>query len=69
MVSSARTKRNRHKLKSRKFYFNIRKSCFTVRVVEHRSRLPGEVLESPSLELPKAQPDTALTNRLPSTVL
>ena len=69
MVPSARTKSNRHKLKNRKFYLNTKKSCFTVRVVEHRSRLLREVAVSPSLELLKAQLDMALTNLLPLTVL
>lgn len=34
----------------RKFYLNIRKNVFTVRVTVHWNRLHGEVVESPSPE-------------------
>lgn len=39
------------KSKHRRFRMNIRKHFCTVRVTEHRTRLPRVVVESPSLEL------------------
>ncbi|KFQ11993.1 hypothetical protein N329_01187, partial [Haliaeetus albicilla] len=53
---------NRHKLKHRRFPLNIRKHVFPVRVTEHWHRLPGEVLESPSLEILKSRVDMVLGN-------
>ncbi|KFV75811.1 hypothetical protein N308_01053, partial [Struthio camelus australis] len=52
---------NGHKLKYRKFSLNIRKHFFTVRVIKH-NRLPGETVDSPSLEIFKTQLDLALNN-------
>lgn len=48
VVPRDRTRGSGHKLKYSKL--NERKHVFTVRVVEHRQRLPKEVMESPSLE-------------------
>ncbi|KFV83020.1 hypothetical protein N308_15266, partial [Struthio camelus australis] len=55
---------NGHKLKHRKFHLNMRKNFFTVRVTEHRNRLPREVVESPCLEMFKSRLDTILGNVL-----
>ena len=64
VVHSDSTSGNRHKLGHRTFHMNMGKSFFTVRVTEHRSRLPGEVVESPSLEIFKSHLDTFLGNLL-----
>ncbi len=41
---------------------NIQKKSFTVRVVRHWDRLPGYVVDAPSLETFKARLDQALGN-------
>ncbi|KFV80737.1 hypothetical protein N308_09519, partial [Struthio camelus australis] len=55
---------NGHKLKYKKLCLNIRKNLFTLRVVKHWDRLPREAVESPSLEILKAQLDRVLGNLL-----
>ncbi|KFV87303.1 hypothetical protein N308_01879, partial [Struthio camelus australis] len=55
---------NGRKLNHRKFHLNLRKNFFTVRVTGHWHRLPGEVVESPSLEILKTFLDVILGNML-----
>lgn len=50
VVSGNRMRSKGHKLKHKKFHFDMMKSFFTMRVAELWSRLPMEVMESPSLE-------------------
>ena len=56
MERSDRTRGNGHKPEDRKFHLNRRKSIFSLRVTEQGSRLPRELVESPSLEIFKNLP-------------
>jgi len=64
VVPSDGTRGNGHKLKHRKFHLKTWKNFFTVRVTEHRNRLPRKVVESPSLEIFKTCLDELLCNLL-----
>jgi len=63
VVPSNRTRGGGHKLKQRKFQLNMRKNFFTLRVAEHWTRVPIEVVESP-LEIFKTCLDAVLCSLL-----
>ena len=64
MVPSDRTRGNGHNLKPRKFRLPRRRNFFPVRVTEPGNRLPGEAVESPSLEALQRRLDGVLGNGL-----
>ncbi|KFP82749.1 hypothetical protein N311_08649, partial [Apaloderma vittatum] len=45
-----------------RFKLDIRKKCFTMRLVKHGKTLPGEVVVAPSLVTFKVRLDEALSN-------
>lgn len=53
VVCSNRRRDNGQKLEGKKLHSNSGKKFFTVKVMEHWNRLPGELVASPSLEILK----------------
>ena len=61
-VCDDRTRGRGFKLKDGRFRLDIKKKCFTVRVVRPWNRLPRDVVDALSLETVKARLDQALGN-------
>jgi len=64
VMCSNRTRGSGHKLEHRKFYLNLRKNFFTLRVTEHWNKLPREAMKSPPPEILKTCLDAFLCNLL-----
>jgi len=64
VIPSDRIRGNGHKVKHKRFHLNMMKHFFTVKITEHRHRLPREAVKSPFVEMFKSHLDTVLSNWL-----
>lgn len=64
MVPRGRTRGNGHALKCKRVYQNIRKQFLAVEVTKHWSKLPGGLVDSPSLEILESCLDVILSTQV-----
>lgn len=63
-----KTQGNRYKLNRDRFHLSVRKTCFTVRTINHEYNLARDVVESSSLKIFKTRLDSILDDLMEAPV-
>lgn len=50
VIPSDRIRGNGHQLKHRRYYLNVQKQFFTVKMIEHRNRISRDAVQSPFVD-------------------